>query len=164
MPMAKGKKAMMRKTKSDLADMVLYFKEQAELARCEASAQRSLFDSERATNERLLSRIERISCMFETFNENNLVKVVSKNVEVHPESWGKYMVLSELDDEIIQGAKNTLIHDVAKGLVESGLVQFIIHEDRDTPLMEDNTKTVGVKLFVVPWEQMCRRKYTFARE
>ena len=164
MSVQKGKKAMMRKTKSDLADMVLYFKEQAELARCDASAQRSLFDMERATNEKLLSRVERISCMFQTFDENNLVKVVSKSVEVHPEAWGKYIVLSELDDELIESAKKELILKVAEGLVENGFVQFIIHEDQDTPFMQDSTKTVGVKLFVVPWEQMVRRRYTFARE
>ena len=73
-------------------------------------------------------------------------------VEIKPEPWGKYCILPQeldLNAEIIDEIKSRLVKDIASGLMESGMVQIIVH---DGDIFYDK-KTVGAKLFVVPWEK-----------
>lgn len=70
-------------------------------------------------------------------------------VEVKPIAFGQYanvtngLPLADLIDEV----KSRLVTGIARGLIEMNYVQIIYNDDG--PL----GKTIGAKLFVVPWEQ-----------
>lgn len=84
-------------------------------------------------------------------------------IEADTEMWGTYTELSYSADatvnenkQIMDEAAKILAGEVARKLIESNLAQVIYksrEEWEEIPMGRKNA-TLGVKLFVVPWEQM----------
>lgn len=74
-------------------------------------------------------------------------------VDVKPQPWGQYMVLNPyaepITDDQLREIKYRLTESIVKGLIDKGLVQFIV-KGGDIPF---EPQTIGAKLFVVPWEE-----------
>lgn len=74
--------------------------------------------------------------------------------ELKPETWGTYQIvdldLGYIDPEFI---KEKVATEIAKGLIEKELVQFIV---KDACMFDPLSRfgTIGGKVYVVPWEQM----------
>ena len=84
-------------------------------------------------------------------------------IEADMEMWGTYTELSYSADatvnenkQIMDEAAKILAGEVARKLIESNLAQVIYksREEWDEIPMGRKNATLGVKLFVVPWEQM----------
>lgn len=84
-------------------------------------------------------------------------------IEADTEMWGTYTELSYSADatvnenkQIMDEAAKILAGEVARKLIESNLAQVIYksREEWDEIPMGRKNATLGVKLFVVPWEQM----------
>ena len=77
-------------------------------------------------------------------------------VEVRPEAWGQYMVMSpliDLSDTELEDMKKMLVGKIVQGLMEQNVVQFIIGKHDFVP----DRKTIAAKLYVVPWDQLVSR-------
>ena len=84
-------------------------------------------------------------------------------IEAETEVWGTYTELSYSADatvnenkQIMDEAAKILAGEVARKLIENNLAQVIYksrEEWEEIPMGRKNA-TLGVKLFVVPWEQM----------
>ena len=74
-------------------------------------------------------------------------------IEVFPQAWGNYFCLARglEDPDEIDHVKKRLISDIANGLMENNMIQFIMNDS--SPL----GKTMGAKLYVVPWDKMVRK-------
>ena len=82
--------------------------------------------------------------------------------EIKPEAWGEYLCLyadlrqmsaAEAEQEI----KTRLMKEIARGLIENDIVQFVYkNADMSDPLSQFGT--IGGRLYVVPWEQMPHRR------
>lgn len=80
------------------------------------------------------------------------------------QAWGHYIrfdhnyIYNSPDrDEMFLKMKKTLAEKLAAGLIEENLVQFIV-KDPETGSPFSREGTLGVKLFVVPWEQMPHKR------
>ena len=74
-------------------------------------------------------------------------------IDIKPEPWGQYARISdkiEITDDILESIKNRVVSQIARGLMDKDLVQFIVH---DHDIFPDQI-TIGAKLWVVPWEKM----------
>lgn len=72
-------------------------------------------------------------------------------IKAEAKAWGNYVIGYEIN--AIEEYKERLIRDIAAGLAESNVVQFIVKGANDFyPL--DQYMTVGAKLYVVPWEEL----------
>ena len=77
-------------------------------------------------------------------------------VEASAKPWGTYVKVDTdyIKKDKLDAVKNKLLIPLAKGLMDTGWVQFIV-KDGLTPL---DPGTVGAKLYVVPWEKAVRRR------
>lgn len=102
-------------------------------------------------------RFQRMGSNVETVDPEPGCPVKVEKWEVRPRAWGTFLIMnpSEHPDLAIKFAKESLVREIARSLIENDLVQFIVHEfeDDDDPL-NDGRGTVGAKLYIVPWEQM----------
>ena len=109
-------------------------------------------------------RLRRAGMMpYEYFQNMNVRVVTAESIP-----YGNFAVLDDgCTEEDIEKAKEKIAVILAKGLIDSGLCQFIVHNDANplNPLsrMDDplSDATVGIKLYVIPWEQMTRRIVLF---
>ena len=77
-----------------------------------------------------------------------------QTVEVKPVPYGQYAVISDATqfERVIDEVKSRLVSNLARGLMESGMVQFVCQGD--TPYNPLSTRvTIGAKLYVVPWDK-----------
>lgn len=147
-------KTLMRKTKAELVEIIEGLNEELIDTKLSSSMLREKNGEQQAEIRNLRNRIKRLSLCYETLDGGIKIKTIrTKEREVYPEAWGEYIALGELPDEQIEKLKSRLIEDAATALVENGLVQFIVHDKRDNDPLSVHA-TVGLKMFVVPWEQM----------
>ena len=73
-------------------------------------------------------------------------------IEIKPEPWGQYCVLYDRNDLPMDAIKQRLVQSIAEGLMKSNNVQLIV---QDNDLWQ--RKTIGAKLYVVPWDKMAKR-------
>lgn len=83
----------------------------------------------------------------ETIEEGNLKINI---IRAETQTYGNYILGYPEDlEKFIDEAKRALAKNMAEGLLEAGVAQIIVKE-----FGHAGAKTVGLKLFVVPWEQM----------
>lgn len=79
------------------------------------------------------------------------VKQYAGEIEVEPSVWGQYMVLTDkATDEIIDMVSERLAESLARSLIKAGYARVIVRQ----PEPPDFIATIGVKLAVVPWEEL----------
>ena len=81
------------------------------------------------------------------------------HIEIKPETYGSYAYI--IGDEI-EPVKSFLVEKLVKGLIKAGYVQFIVRNERSGPL--DFGKSVGAKLFVVPWDKTVIGRARYERQ
>ena len=75
-------------------------------------------------------------------------------IEINPEPWGQYSVLSKyIPEAAIPAIKERLVSQIVRGLLESDLIQIIDHPGGG-PFGE---RTIAAKLYVVPWEKLVKK-------
>lgn len=84
-----------------------------------------------------------------------------ERIDIKPDPMGMYMVLRDEDvenidiKELVEHHKSLLIHKMAEAMIENNLVQFIVHSAKEpTPFGPRGMSTVGVKMYVIPWEKV----------
>lgn len=123
-----------------------------ELLRNKMEAQTKAFhEREKA----LMERIEMAGSEIETIDEGcGPMQVIRAKVEIYGTYASVFVKISKSDMEYY---KANLAEQIAKKLIDENIAQIIVHErGEDVPLgfpPYDNS-TIGVKLFVIPWEQM----------
>ena len=103
-------------------------------------------------NENMRSQRDKYAKRLDYLGSEGWRQLDISRVEIKPEPWGKYCRLPhelDLNAEMIDEIKSRLVKDIASGLMESGMVQIIVH---DGDIFHDEM-TVGAKLFVIPWEK-----------
>ena len=100
---------------------------------------------------RLLDRFNRFGTQIESLDSGSTIQMI----EIKPIPFGQYAILS--DDfkakEIPDVIKSQIVNDMVSQLLENGYVQFITGIDN-----YPGAVTLGAKVYVVPWEQMTRRR------
>ena len=112
-------------------------------------------------NAEMKKRLRRAGLMPYEYFENRVVRVVTADGI----PYGTFAVMDDgCTEGDIEDAKGKIAIILAKRLIDSGLCQFIVHNKTDhLSCMDDplSDATVGIKLFVIPWEQMTRRIVLF---
>lgn len=80
--------------------------------------------------------------------------------EIKVETWGMYIVLGgeTAVDHVLEAAKEQVVSDIAKGLIENNLVQFVVRDMENDFDPLNQACTVAAKINVVPWEQLTTKK------
>ena len=83
------------------------------------------------------------------------------SAEVNVSQFGQYMYAPDVDgtDDMIESVKGILVRDLVKGLMDNGIVRFIVKKG-DSPL-DIGHQAIGATLAVVPWEQLTERSIRF---
>lgn len=104
--------------------------------------------------EEMKKRLRRAGMMpYEYFENRNVHIVTAEGIP-----YGNFAMMDNgCTDEDIEKAKEKVAVILAKGIIDSGLCQFIVRNNSD----HLSISTVGIKLFVVPWEQMTRKIVLF---
>lgn len=89
--------------------------------------------------------------------------IETKTIHIESVPYGMACKINEYElENIIKEKEEELAREMAKGILQAGLAQIIIKEGRETggpldysyfPEWEPKT-TLGVKLYVIPWEMM----------
>lgn len=99
-------------------------------------------------------RFRRFGSNVETVDPGSGKLVVMEKWTIEQQPWGKYAICREdISDEELEKLKESIVEGLVRGLIEKNLVQFILKE-RNTVFPIAEFKTLGAKLYVVPWEQM----------
>ena len=75
--------------------------------------------------------------------------------------WGSYRVVKENElEKVLNDKKKEIVKGLAEAILNNGLAQIIIHTSKDyegpfggKQLMDEGKATIGVKLYVIPWEE-----------
>lgn len=131
--------------------------ERARLIREKERLQRTIDSQTKAFQERekaLLKRIEMAGSEIETIDEGcGPMQVISAKVGI----FGTYARMIEVSEREMEYYKQNIAEQIAKKLIDENIAQIIVHErGEDVPLgfSPYEQSTIGVKLFVIPWEQM----------
>jgi hypothetical protein len=132
-------------------------KEREQLIREKERLQRTIDSQTKAFQERekaLLERIEMAGSEIETIDEGcGPMQVIRAKVGI----FGTYARMIEVSEREMEYYKQNLAEQIAKKLIDEGIAQVIVHErGEDVPpgYSPYDNSTIGVKLFVIPWEQM----------
>lgn len=104
-------------------------------------------------------RFRKFGTNVETIEDRNIIECLKW--EITPEQWGNYAVRNWDDmltnDDAYVKIKKILIDQIAEGLIDKNIVQFIVKEGSmiSGPF---GMPTVGAKLYLVPWEQMPHKR------
>lgn len=100
---------------------------------------------------RLLDRFNRLGTQIESLDSGGTIQAI----EIKPIPFGQYAILSDefVAKEIPDVIKSQIVNDMVSQLLENGYVQFITGIDN-----YPGAVTLGAKMYVVPWEQMARRR------
>ena len=131
--------------------------ERARLIREKERLQRTIDSQTKAFQERekaLLERIEMAGSEIETIDEGcGPMQGIRAKVGV----FGTYARMFEVSEREMEYYKQNLAEQIAKTLIDENIAQIIVHErGEDVPMgfPPYDQSTIGVKLFVIPWEQM----------
>lgn len=105
----------------------------------------------KAEISQLHDRLNRLGTQIESLDSVDPIQMI----EIKPIPFGQYAMLTddfmlkEIPDEI----KSQIVNNMASQLLEHEYVQFLTGFNLDEV-------TLGAKIYVVPWEQMARRRTT----
>ena len=113
-------------------------------------------ESERA--KYYVNRFREFGRNVETVEPKSGKFVVCEKWSLRCEPYGVYKKFpGTINEEDLEQIKKELAEKIAGALIENNLIQFFVKEaDEFGPLTE--FETIGVKLFVVPWEQMPHKR------
>ena len=156
-----NRRSLMKLTKKELIDRLEAAMGDRDMMEMDLNMERNNLEQERTDNDRLKNRIRFLSTCFETLDQKGKVgqikTFVTEEREITAEAFGKYIALATMDEELINMKKDELISDIAKALVNEGIVQFIVKRPEMIEGPTNMIGTVAAKLFVVPWEKMAYR-------
>ena len=122
-----------------------------ELLKNKTEAQAKAFQKR---EKELLERIEMAGSEIETIDEGcRQMQVIRAKVGI----FGTYARMFEVSEREMEYYKQNLAEQIAKKLIEEEIAQIIVHErGEDVPpgFSPYEQSTIGVKVFVIPWEQM----------
>lgn len=131
--------------------------ERARLIREKELLRKTIESQTKAFHERekaLLERIEMAGSEIETIEEGcGPMQVIRAQVGI----FGTYDRMIEVSEREMEYYKQNLAEQIAKKLIDENIAQIIVHErGEEMPLgfPPRENSTIGVKLFVIPWEQM----------
>ena len=98
---------------------------------------------------RLWDRFTRLGTQIESLDSGGLIQMI----EIKPIPFGQYAILSDdfIAKELPDVIKSQIVNNMVSQLLEQGYVQFLTGSRLDEV-------TLGAKIYVVPWEQMARRR------
>ena len=107
----------------------------------------------------LQEQIKRLNQRIAEIGANTVTKDESGNVvaiKIKPMAYGDYAVLAKENwyEPFTTEAKKSLVENLAEGLINNNIVQFIVHDAAVFDPLNAGFITLGAKLFVVPWEKM----------
>ena len=108
----------------------------------------------------LKERFRQAGSEVETMEDVPQIPVIT--AEINPQQYGMYSVVDKkvLEEQTFRNKiQRELITKMVQGLMDGEIVQFIVKENTWDPMMY-GTYTYAAKLFVVPWEQLARKKMT----
>jgi len=111
-------------------------------------------DNYHKREKELLKRIEMAGSEIETIDNGcGPMQVIRAEVE----TFGTYAMMFEASEREMEYCKQNMAKQIAKKLIDENIAQIIVHEKGENapmgfPMYENST--IGVKLFVIPWEQM----------
>lgn len=112
--------------------------------------EKSLVNEWMTSHDKLKKRLDDMGSRIETFEARGGIQTI----EIKPEAWGTYVMvngLAEIPDEEMEQIKRKITNQIARGLIESSLVQFIANRSDLNPYI-----TVGAKVYVVPWDKLAK--------
>lgn len=108
----------------------------------------------------LKERFRKAGSEVETLEDVPQIPVIT--AEINPQTYGFYGVVDKktLEDQNFRNMiQRELITKIVQGLMDQEIVQFIAGKNTWDPDLEGFC-TYGAKLYVVPWEQLVRKKLT----
>lgn len=126
-------------------------KEQIRELRSDLKYEKSLVDEWMTSHDKLKKRLDDMGSRIETFEARG---GGIETIEIKPEAWGTYVMangLAEIPDEEMEQIKIKITNQIARGLIESSNVQFIVNRSDLNPYI-----TVGAKVYVVPWDKLAK--------
>ena len=100
---------------------------------------------------RLYDRFARLGTQIESLDSGGTIQMI----EIKPIPFGNYAILTDnlIAKEIRDVVKSQIVSDMLSQLLEQGYIQFLNGFDDCLGAV-----TLGAKMYVVPWEQMARRR------
>lgn len=107
----------------------------------------------KAEISQLHDRLNRLGTQIESLESGDPIQMI----EIKPIPFGQYAMLTDdfMFKEIPGEIKSQIVNYMASQLMENAYVQFITGFNNFT-----GEVTLGAKIYVVPWEQMARRRTT----
>lgn len=105
----------------------------------------------KAEISQLHDRLNRLGTQIESLDSGDPIQMI----EIKPIPFGQYAMLTDdfMVEEIPDVVKSQIVSNMLSQLLEQGYVQFITGFDDCFGAV-----TLGAKIYVVPWEQMARRR------
>lgn len=106
----------------------------------------------------LKDRFRHAGSELETLEDVPQIPVIT--AEINPQQYGLYSVVDKkaLEEQTFRNMiQRELITKMVQGLMDGEIVQFVAKENTWDPMMY-GTYTYAAKLYVVPWEQLVRKK------
>ena len=116
------------------------------------SQEAQLLTSE-AEISQLHDRLNRLGTQIESLDSGDPIQMI----KIKPIPFEQYAMLTDdfMFKEIPDEIKSQIVNNMASQLLENAYVQFVIGFNKFI-----GTVTLGAKIYVVPWEQMARRRTT----
>ena len=105
----------------------------------------------KAEISQLHDRLNRLGTQIESLDSGDPIQMI----EIKPIPFGQYAILADefMFKEIPDAIKSQIVNYMASQFLENAYVQFMIGTNNFT-----GEVTLGAKIYVVPWEQMARRR------
>ena len=107
----------------------------------------------KAEISQLHNRLNRLGTQIESLESSEPIQMI----EIKPIPFGQYAMLTDdfMFEEIPDAIKSQIVNNMASQLLENAYVQFMVDFNNFIGAV-----TLGAKIYVVPWEQMARRRTT----
>lgn len=107
----------------------------------------------KAEISQLHDRLNRLGTQIESLESGDPIQMI----EIKPIPFGQYAMLTDdfMFEEIPDAIKSQIVNNMASQLLENAYVQFMADFNNFIGAV-----TLGAKIYVVPWEQMARRRTT----
>ena len=105
----------------------------------------------KAEISQLHDRLNRLGTQIESLESGDPIQMI----EIKPIPFGQYAMLTDdfMVEEIPDVVKSQIVNNMASQLLENAYVQFMVGFNNFIGAV-----TLGAKMYVVPWEQMARRR------
>lgn len=105
----------------------------------------------KAEISQLHDRLNRLGTQIESLESGDPIQMI----EIKPIPFGQYAMLTDdfMFEEIPDAIKSQIVNNMASQLLENAYVQFMVGFNNFIGAV-----TLGAKMYVVPWEQMARRR------